>query len=286
MKKITLLLSLLVTSLMFSQTVIYQESFETDANGTNYNTSIPEFSDDDNDYFTRTDGSNIATNVEITGIDGAYFFGAQDIDGEGANLPVDLTTVSADVSALNSVDFVIALAEDADGSNFDWDDTDFVHISYALDGGADENLLWIESNEENGQFNSPAAEDTDFDGIGDGTILTDVLTDFNKSIDVSAASSIEITIEFSLNAGDEDIALDNIRLIDGFVASPTVTITSPNDGDSFAPGTTTVDVEFNADNLDGSDQVNITVNGNTTQDVSSPFTINTTDGTTIMFKLM
>ncbi|NBC58944.1 MAG: T9SS type A sorting domain-containing protein [Bacteroidetes bacterium] len=280
MQKITLLLGLLVTSLVSSQTVIYQESFETDANGTNYNTSIPEFSDDGNDYFTRTDGSNIATNVNISNIDGSFFFGAQDIDGEGATLPVSLTTVSVDVSSLNSVDFVVALAEDADGSNFDWDDDDYVHIFYSLDGGAEQNLLWIESTESNGSFNSEAAEDTNFDGLGDGTILTDALTDFNKSIDVSAASTIDLRIEFNLGSGDEDIALDNIRLVDGFVATPTVTITSPNDGDSFAPGTTNVDVEFTTNNLGTNDQVDITVNGATTTDVTSPFSVSTTDGNT------
>lgn len=279
MKKITLLLSFLISSLMFSQTVIYQESFETDANGTNYNTSILEFSDGGNDYFTRTDGSNIATNVEITGIDGAYFFGAQDIDGEGASLPVTLSTVSADVSALSSIDFVIALAEDADGSNFDWDPDDYVHIFYSLDGGANQNLLWIEADIDSG-FNGAAAEDTNFDGLGDGMVLTDVLTDFNKTIDVSSASSIEIIIEFNLNSGDEDIALDNIRLVDGFVASPTVTITSPNNGENFSPGTTSVDVEFLTNNLDMNDQIDITVNGSTTTDINSPFSINTTDGTT------
>ncbi len=279
MKKITFLLFLFVTSLMFSQTVIYQESFETDANGTNYNTSIPEFTDDGNDYFTRTDGSNIATNVEITGIDGTFFFAGQDIDGEGATLPVSLSTVSTDVSSLNSVDFVIALAEDADGTSLDWDASDYVHIFYSLDGGAEQNLLWIEADIASG-FNGAAAEDTDFDGVGDGTVLTDVLTDFNKTIDVSTASSIEIRIEFDLGSGDEDIALDNIRLVDGFVASPSVTITSPGEGDVFAPGTTSVDIEFNANNLSASDQINISANGTIFQDVSSPFSLPTTDGTT------
>ncbi len=279
MRKITLLISLMFVSFGFSQTVIYQESFEADANGTNYNTSIPEFSDGGNDYFTRTDGSNIATNVEITGQDGAYFFGAQDLDGEGAVLPVSLTTVNADVSTLSSVDFVIDLAEDADGSNLDWDAADYVHIFYSLDGGAEQNLLWIEADIDSGS-NSSAAEDTDFDGLGDGSVLTDVLTQFNKTIDVSSASTISLRIEFNLNSGDEDIAIDNIRLIDGFVATPTVTITAPNDGNSFAPGTTSVDVEFTASNLATNDQIDITVNGSTTTNVSSPFTISTTDGTT------
>jgi len=278
MRKITLLLLLFVVNLTFSQTNIYQESFETDTNGTNYNTSITEFSDGGNDYFTRTDGTNIASNVQLSGVDGSFFFGAQDIDGEGEELPVFLSTVSVDVSTLNSVDFVIDLAEDADGSSLDWDATDYVHIFYSLDGGANQNLLWIEADIDSGS-NGNAAEDTDFDGLGDGTILTDALTAFNKSIDVSTASSIEIIIEFNLNSGDEDIAIDNIRLVDGFVASPSITLTSPDDGAVFAPGTTSVDVEFTTSNLSANDQVDIIVNGTTTQDVSSPFTVSTVDGT-------
>lgn len=38
-------------------TILFQEGFETDGNGTRYITSVPEFSDGFGDFFTQTDGS-------------------------------------------------------------------------------------------------------------------------------------------------------------------------------------------------------------------------------------
>jgi hypothetical protein len=61
---------------------------------------------------------------------------------------------------------------------------------------------------------------------------------------------------------------------------PTVSITSPSSGTLFAPGTTSVDVEFITANTTGGEQVNITVNGTQTLDVNSPFAISTADGMT------
>lgn len=278
MKQLLLLITLCISLQGFSQTNVYQENFETDANGTNYNTSIPEFSDGGNDYFTRTDGSDIASNVQINNVEGSFFFGAQDIDGEGATLPATLTTAQIDVTGLSNLDLVVLLAEDADGSDLDWDDNDYVHFTYTLDGGAPQDLLWIESTESQGSFNSEAAIDTDFDGIGDGDILSDVLTEFNASFDVSGASNLEIQVEFQLNSGDEDIAMDNLRVVDGFSSTPSLAVSNPSDGETFAPGTTQVDVEFTTANTSAGDQVNIDVNGNVTQDISSPFAVQTADG--------
>jgi hypothetical protein len=59
---------------------------------------------------------------------------------------------------------------------------------------------------------------------------------------------------------------------------PTINITSPANGATLAPGTTMVNVEFTTNNLSGTETVNITVNGSTTNGVSSPFEITTTDG--------
>ena len=277
MRQLLLLFTFLMSIHGFAQTNVYQETFESDANGTNYNTSITEFSDGSGDYFIRTDGSDVA--ADINNIEGSFFFGAQDIDGgQGVTLPVILTTAQIDVTGLSNLDLAVLLGEDADGSSLDWDDNDYVHFTYTLDGGSPQNLLWIESNEINGGFNSEAAIDTDFDGVGDGQVLTDVLSEFSAGLDVSGASNLEIQIEFQLNSGDEDIAIDNLRVVDGFTASPSLSLQSPSNGETFAPGTSQVDVEFATANTSASDQVDISVNGTLTQDISSPFSIQTADG--------
>ena len=279
MKKLYFLcLTALIGFSSFAQTTLYQESFETDTNGTNYTTSIPEFSDGTGDFFLRTDGSDIGSFYEVNGVDGLFIFAAQDIDGEGATLPVSLSTIAIDVSGLSSVDFAILLAEDDDGTNQDWDDADFVNITYSLDGGADQNLIWIRS-EAAGTNNTPKI-DTNFDGVGDGAEITSTFTEYVESIALSGNSNITFKIEMSLNSGDEDIAFDNIRVVDGFVATPSVAITSPSNGAELAPGTMSVDVVFSTANLAGGETVNITVNGSTTNGVTSPVNILTADGQT------
>jgi hypothetical protein len=60
--------------------------------------------------------------------------------------------------------------------------------------------------------------------------------------------------------------------------TPSVTITSPNNNASLAPGTTSVNVEFSTANLAGGESVTITVNGNITPNATSPFAVTTADG--------
>ena len=66
-----------------------------------YTTSITEFTDADTDYFIRTDGSNI-TGESFSNVLGRYYFAAQDIDGEGASLPVTLILNDVDISGYTS----------------------------------------------------------------------------------------------------------------------------------------------------------------------------------------
>ncbi|MGE9297065.1 MAG: hypothetical protein ACQKBV_12330, partial [Puniceicoccales bacterium] len=62
--------------------VIFHESFETDGQGTRYS-STPEFNNNTpdvigNDHWGRTDGSDIHVLSGYTGIDGSYFWAAED----------------------------------------------------------------------------------------------------------------------------------------------------------------------------------------------------------------
>jgi predicted extracellular nuclease len=201
---------------------IFFESFETDGNGTRYITSTPEFSDGFGDFFTRTDGSNIGSFYQVTGSDGNFFFAAQDIDGEGATSQQTLLFSSIDISGFSSLNFSALFAEDDDGSNQDWDLPDFVRVEYQIDGGGFQNLLAIENDGDT--FNSAPFIDTDFDGIGDGTEITSTFTEFGSAI-VGTGLSLDLRFTFDLNAGDEDIAIDNIQ-ITGDAVAPTTPLIS------------------------------------------------------------
>lgn len=144
---------------------------------------------------------------------GAGWFAAMDIDGEGATLPVTLTVSGIDISGRTGLGLRVALAEDlASDSNDDWDAADFVHIDYRIDGGAYQNLLQIEN--DGSTFNGAARVDTDFDGVGDGATLTDVFTTFTAAI-AGLGNTLDIRVTFRLDAGDEDIGLDDLQVVDG-----------------------------------------------------------------------
>lgn len=191
-----------------SQTTIYTLDFETPGA---YTTSITEFSDGSYDFFTRTDGSNIGSAYVVGGIQGSYYFAAQDIDGDGASLPVYLYIDDVDISTYTNLQLKVYLAEDDDGSNQDWDASDYVHFDYDINNsGSFSNLLWIEN--DGSSTNSEPFIDTDYDGIGDGTAITSTFTQFANDIS-GTGSLIDIRISFNLNSGDEDIAIDNIEIV-------------------------------------------------------------------------
>lgn len=216
------------SSLAFGDS-IWNLDFETSGG---YTTSVAEFSDGSYDYFIRSDGSNIGTYVEYSNIQGSYFFGAQDTDGDGGPDYLTLSIDDISISNYTTLVFKVYLAEDDayDGAE-DWDATTYLHISYDIDNsGSFTNLIWVEA--EDGTNTVPKI-DTDFDGIGDGTEITPTFTEFSANI-AGTGSVIDILVEFNdLGAGDEDIAIDNL-LING---TPTGGVSDPT---SFTATTSSV----------------------------------------------
>lgn len=197
----------LLSQVLLGQTQIYVHDFET-AGG--YTASDSECSDGSGDYFERSDGSDIGGtyNSPI----GTYFFAAQDVDASGcpaATLPATLLFDDINISGYSSLELRVYLAEDDDGANEDWDAADYVHFDYDIDNsGTFSDLLWIESS---GVTNTAPYIDTDYDGTGDGTEITSTFVQFTESI-TGTGSLIDIQIEFNLNSGDEDIAIDHIEI--------------------------------------------------------------------------
>ena len=104
MRLASLAAALLFAAPVWAQTTIYQQSFE---DGDPSFTSSITCNDGDDDFFTRTDGSDIAASYEVTGVDGAFFFAAQDMDaaecaGTG-NLPQRISFDDIDISGFENL---------------------------------------------------------------------------------------------------------------------------------------------------------------------------------------
>lgn len=277
MKKLYFLLFALTFGLFTqAQTTVFEESFEMGNSGT---TSV-DCNDGSGDFFARTDGSDISGAYVVNGADGTFFFAAQDIDATecGASDIETLTFTGIDISTYTDMTLAVLVAEDdASDGNQDWDDNTSVVFEINIDGGGYQNILQFSGG---GATNTEPGLDTDNDGTADSTLLTNIFQEFTASLG-GTGTTADLRISFNnLDAGDEDIAIDNIRIIDGFTASPEISITAPSNANEFAPGTSSVDVEFNTANLGGTETVNILVNGVLTMDVTSPFTVPTMDGQT------
>lgn len=203
-----------------AQTTIWTEDFSTSSN---YTVTLGgEGSNGDDNYFFRTDGSNI--NVSYTGNNG-YFFAAQDIDDggwAGSAAPSELTWSNIDISGYDNLSFSGLFASAATNKI---DASDYVYVEYRIDGGNWTKLIEFEN--DGTTYNTYFLEDTDFDGTGDGTQLTSTFQNFTKSIS-GTGSNLDIRIRVSVNSGGEDFAFDEFK-IEGDAVSCTAPTTQAYD---------------------------------------------------------
>ena len=169
-----------------------------------------------NYYGIVTPATPLPSTNTIDGILGNNYYGAEDTDSAtNPSDPISLVWTGLDISAMSTITFSGYFAEDeANDMSGDWDTNSSVRIEYAIDGGAWTPAIAYESElgGDGNETNEFARLDTNFDGTGDGALLTDVLTQQSNSVAVSGATmDVRIIIE-ELNTGDEDIALDNIRV--------------------------------------------------------------------------
>ena len=181
-----------------------------------FTTSIAEATDGFTDYFTTSDGSNIAGVYNTP--QGNSFFAAQDTDADeiGAS-PASLFINDIVITDFTDLNVQLLVAEDDDGTNQDWDASDAFEIFASIDGGPSTLVFSIRN--DGSPFNAEPLVDTDLDGIGDGTAITDTFADFTASI-AGTGDELDLEFRFSLDSGDEDLAIDNIRINGTAVPEP------------------------------------------------------------------
>ncbi|NBC03157.1 MAG: HYR domain-containing protein, partial [Bacteroidetes bacterium] len=247
-----------------ASSVFFEEDFE-DAT-VSYTLSQAECNDGD-DFFTRTDGSDI--NPTYNNPVGTFYFAAMDTDGDPCmQAPAQMTFDDIDISGQTNIEFCIYIAEaDAANGDEDWDVTDYLHIDYDVDNsGTLTPMIWVESVPDGDDFNAIAAIDTDFDGDGDGAEITPTFTQYCFSIPVTG-NLLDIVIDFNVNSGDEDIAIDQVEL-SGAASSTDCTFNyydeEPESNPDSLPIASRDTLEYIADILTPEDSIWVTCTDNAT----------------------
>jgi len=191
----------------FGQINVIDEDFNDVA--VSYTPSTADFSDGSGDFFGRvdSDGISITSSYVVNGADDGYF-AAMDFDGAGSEQT--LTWSGLDVTGNTGVTFSIKLAEDDDGSDQDWDTGSVLALEVSYDGGSSWTPFFAV--ESASGTNSEPRVDTNLDGTGDGTEITDTFATFSGSVPGAMGEttmSIRIRID-DLDAGDEDIAIEDV----------------------------------------------------------------------------
>ncbi|MEL6924481.1 MAG: hypothetical protein AAFO94_10580, partial [Bacteroidota bacterium] len=210
------LLLLLLCSL--SANVAMAQFFTEDFDGANTTVMLSLTGDcvgDNDDYFgvlSETSPTNL--NVDY-GNDDGNFLGAQDTDGGGCGNGTGNDDVSAllddiPISGQTGITLCFDLAEaDASNGEEDWDAASSVSIAYSIDGASFETVLVMEAA---GGTNTMPQADCDNDGLGDGD---EIGNDFSTFCFPVSGTGTFIDLQFNisgLDAGDEDVAIDNIQL--------------------------------------------------------------------------
>lgn len=210
MNKIYTILFLSLFFSSWSSAQIFTEDF--DGSNTSATTTTTGCGEGDNDdYFGITDETVI--NQDYTGDNGS-FLGAQDTNGadcSGTGIdPVSASIAGIDISGQTGLILCFKIAEGTAGdSDEDWDASSNVTISVQIDGGAAETLFVAEASVAG---NSAPGVDCGGNGVGDGPAITEVFTEY--CIDISGTGlSLDINIDIAgLDAGDEDVALDDFTV--------------------------------------------------------------------------
>ena len=233
------------------------------------------------DVFNRIDRTG-----NPLGGNSSFLFAIEDTNIPGESIQLATIDVSGSASFTFSIDML------AHHYN-DWDNTDELLITYSVDGGGDQNLMWVQSiTDPNNSSNEPAALDTNFDGDGEcanvlpaistgtgalGCIVpsSDFATFITSSIALSSNSTLDIKLQFKgLTSADEGIYIDNIIITETTASSdPSVTFDAATSAvDETDADVVTIGIPVTLTNYAADVTITPTVNGSSSAE-SGDYTI-------------
>jgi hypothetical protein len=215
----------LITCLLFlllptssQAAIIFIEDFEDDK--LTYTASSPDALLDigNNDYYGRLNATSQPSNLSYDNRLGNGYYGVQDTDGaEPSALDViDLYWNNIDISQWENLALSWFIAEgDSRDGNEDIDSSTRFTIMTQIDGNGFTNLFAVAST----GTNTAPQIDTDFDGLGDGSEITNIFTQYFQTIATGTLLDIKVSFE-NFDAADEDFAFDHLTLTGDVISSP------------------------------------------------------------------
>jgi|GEM_PF-2357681 len=214
MRILLFILTIILSTPSIGQQLLYSQSFETTSGYTfPWGNGV---GSSNQDFFDRTDSAG-APPQEVftyTGFDSSYFIAAEDIDGVLNTSFGEVQINNIDISNKIALSFTASFAS---GTDIDIDGAgDSISVLVSIDNGNWTTIGRFEADSAtytstSGPFNGQFAEDTNLDGNGDGTRLTGTFQDFSWNVP-GTGDSLAIRVVFNLNSGDEEGAMDNIRI--------------------------------------------------------------------------
>ncbi|APZ96389.1 right-handed parallel beta-helix repeat-containing protein [Fuerstiella marisgermanici] len=173
-----------------------------------------------------------------TGATGNFLTG-MDMDASAtghtaASLPITATWSGLNISGQTGLQFGAEFASFDEGINGDSgrhiEPSDFIRVEVQIDGGGYVNIMEFRGNNTGGTNAAYFSLDTDGDGSGDGTLLTDALRNFTADI-VGSGNLLDLRISMSVSDQDEDFAIDNVTVTANNPTGPFVVDTNADESD-------------------------------------------------------
>ena len=193
--------------------VVFNESFETNGQGSRYTASTP-FNKQGN-YWDRGENSDFDTLVAYTNPDGSFFWAAEDVDatGPGGNgNPVQtLDFTGINIAGFTDLVFsgLFASSGNSLGAGFPFAEADDgIKVLFRVDGGSWRKGLCFAP--VNAPFLNNLAHDTDCDGSGDGAVLTEDFTGASNpfTFNIPGGALLDLHIEVKADESSEELAFD------------------------------------------------------------------------------
>lgn len=203
------------------QTILLQESFETDGEGSRYTSNSGNTggqSPPGNDIWDRTDQNPAPFHslaIATGSRDGSWYWAGEAVSDLALNVGADgfMTLNALNVSGFTSLDVQIALGISRAGQGR-WERQDVVRVEYNMDNSGWDIVGLFRGNDPTSDFTGgELAQDMDNDETSFGpygTVVNGTFADFTLPIPVTGSSlQVRVTGTF---LGSEELGFDNIRI--------------------------------------------------------------------------